>query len=416
MSYSSAGAEERKFGPDQIIYARTDPRGIITYAGPSLCTVSAYSVDQIEGASQDVLRHPDTPKGIFWMLWQAIQSGQPFGTYLKNKAKDGRFYSVFNVIQPANGGYLSAQVLPQGPLHAVATDTYKEALAAEAAGATPQESAGLIIAALGRLGFSSYAGFQSAALISEVQAQASHRKDHPLAITLGHLEKLRAANGRLGDENVQLMGIFTSLHLLPMNMRLLASRLEPSGGPITAISDSYKRASAEIIGLLQALAGGEGKGCGLMTARIEAAAFGLASAAVYDMAAAQFIAKSARLPKPTLPDGEAAILSTASARSTARADTAISEVSALVKGVRRDGEILLRQMAGLDQIRILGQVESGRNSNKDSGLASVMAQLAGFHAAIHARLDTILSLTIQLHAITSALVETSAPQPVISAA
>ncbi|AXC48382.1 hypothetical protein DRW48_00490 [Paracoccus suum] len=355
------------------------------------------------------------PKGLFWLLWQTLQAGLPVGAYVKNLTRDGKSHWCFALIEPAAGGHVSVRMRPQGGLFGPVTALYPQMLAAEAAGATPQESSALLLAGLSEAGFASHASLQGAAMLAEAQAQAEHRRDKGLATTLSQLARLREATSQLARENLQLMDLFTSLHLVPTNMRLLASRIEPSGGPITAISDSYKRASAEIVGLLHRLTGSAAQGSGLMATRLDEAAFRTAAAGVQQMACAQLRAEAGRPPEGA-GHAEAAILCATSASSLARARAGIAELGALVEGVRRDDEALLRQMSGLDQIRILGQVESGRNRNRDGDLVSVMEQLSGFHAAIHNRLDSILTLTAQMQAITGALNDAAQSQTSFKAA
>ena len=67
-----------------------------------------------------------------------------------------------------------------------------------------------------------------------------------------------------------------------------------------------------------------------------------------------------------------------------------------VAHISREAEHIKRLMAGLDQIRILGEVESGRLRNSDGGLAAVMGQLTSFHGLIHTRLTAMSNIAARM--------------------
>ncbi len=52
------------------------------------------------------------PRAVFWLLWDTIEKGEPVGAYVKNKAKDGRYYWVFAIVTPIEGGYLPSASSP----------------------------------------------------------------------------------------------------------------------------------------------------------------------------------------------------------------------------------------------------------------------------------------------------------------
>ncbi|MDF1881157.1 PAS domain-containing protein, partial [Sulfurimonas sp. MAG313] len=83
-----------------VIASNTDLKGTITYASKALCDISGYSVDELLGQAQSIVRHPDTPSNIFENLWNTIQSGKTWEGELKNKTKEGGEYWVHTTISP----------------------------------------------------------------------------------------------------------------------------------------------------------------------------------------------------------------------------------------------------------------------------------------------------------------------------
>ena len=91
---------ERTFPDEEIIVSKTNPKGIITYANRTFLEVSLYSEEELLGQAQSIVRHPDMPRCIFKLLWDAIQEGNEIFAYIKNMAKNGDHYWVFAHVTP----------------------------------------------------------------------------------------------------------------------------------------------------------------------------------------------------------------------------------------------------------------------------------------------------------------------------
>ncbi len=83
-----------------VIYSRTDLKGIITYASKAFCTISGYSNDELIGKSHNIVRHLDMPKSAFKDLWETIEKGKDWVGEVKNLKKNGDFYWVEAHISP----------------------------------------------------------------------------------------------------------------------------------------------------------------------------------------------------------------------------------------------------------------------------------------------------------------------------
>ncbi|KIM10210.1 MAG: histidine kinase [Sulfurovum sp. FS08-3] len=81
--------------PKKYLVSKTDTHGIIEYANDYFIEVSGYSETELIGKSHSIVRHPDTPKVIFKIMWERIQEGENFLAIIKNRAKDGRYYWIF---------------------------------------------------------------------------------------------------------------------------------------------------------------------------------------------------------------------------------------------------------------------------------------------------------------------------------
>lgn len=95
---------ESHFGTDEIIVTKTDLKGRITYANDVFLRVSKYTSAEVVGQPHSMIRHPDMPRCIFKMLWDAIQSQQEIFAYVVNLASDGDHYWVLAHVTPSYDG------------------------------------------------------------------------------------------------------------------------------------------------------------------------------------------------------------------------------------------------------------------------------------------------------------------------
>jgi len=68
-----------------VIVSTTDLQGNITSANPYFIEISGFLVDELIGAPQNILRHPDMPVEAFADLWATIKAGVPWTGMVKNR-------------------------------------------------------------------------------------------------------------------------------------------------------------------------------------------------------------------------------------------------------------------------------------------------------------------------------------------
>lgn len=85
------------------IVSEVDLKGYITYVNDKHCEVSGYTREELIGANQNIVRHPDMPKEVFKEMWATIGKGNIFKGLVKNKKKDGTPYYVDGVFTPVLG-------------------------------------------------------------------------------------------------------------------------------------------------------------------------------------------------------------------------------------------------------------------------------------------------------------------------
>jgi len=92
--------EEIKFSKKKFIVSKTDLKGKITFVNKNFCDISGYSEDELIGAPHNIIRHPDMPKAVFYLVWKALLSGRAISGVVKNLAKSGKYYWVIADLEP----------------------------------------------------------------------------------------------------------------------------------------------------------------------------------------------------------------------------------------------------------------------------------------------------------------------------
>jgi aerotaxis receptor len=174
---------------EELFFSTTDLKGKILSSNRVFVRVSGYQQEELYGQPHNIIRHPDMPRAVFALLWDNLKRGLPFAGYVKNMAKDGRYYWVFAVIVAAGADrFLSVRFKPSSSLMPQAEALYRETLAAENGvlqrGGTEKEAvqAGLQLIHRAMKVHGSYDLFSHAALNREIKA-----RDAQLARSGAHL-------------------------------------------------------------------------------------------------------------------------------------------------------------------------------------------------------------------------------------
>lgn len=80
---------------DAFLVSKTDLKGHITYCNPPFMEIAGFSEQELLGKPHNIVRHPDMPRVIFKILWNAIQNQGEVFAYVKNLSQDGGYYWVF---------------------------------------------------------------------------------------------------------------------------------------------------------------------------------------------------------------------------------------------------------------------------------------------------------------------------------
>lgn len=110
--------KEIKVGKYDMLVSKTDFNGVITYANKNFVKTSGYKLSELIGAPHNIIRHPDMPKAIFFMMFDRLQKGRNFLSVLKNMTSKGDHYWVttdFAIHKNREGGIVSFTAFRERP-------------------------------------------------------------------------------------------------------------------------------------------------------------------------------------------------------------------------------------------------------------------------------------------------------------
>lgn len=395
---SPAGSTSASFALRDILFTRTDRRGVIEAGNGAFARVSGYGWDEMIGAPHKIVRHPDMPSGVFHVMWERLLDDRPVGAYVVNRAKDGSDYWVFAVVMPIEDGFLSVRIKPSSPLPDQVAEVYARLRTRERDEKLPAAvSAADLIRDLEALGFATYDAFMAQALAAEA---AAREKVYgiPADDRIARFGEMMEAVRKVEGETAEMARTFAAIRGVPYNMRILASRLEAAGGPISVISANYGAMSHEIGAWLHRFTTDSSSAFASMQGAIQDGLFLCCAARLQAEAATLFEREP---PQDWIDrDRERAILHALVAQSEAAAAEGLQSAAPAAERFTLAVRDMKRLITGLSSTRMMCKIESARLPREGEGLVGVIRQLDVFQTAIEQRLDAIdgLARRVQLNA------------------
>ena len=383
------------FAIEEMFFSKTDQRGVIEDFNSVFVRISGFSGDELKGAPHKILRHPDMPKAVFWLLWNGLKNGQAVGAYVKNKTKDGRYYWVFALAAPVSDGYFSVRIKPTSDMHRQVVALYKEIREAELAEKlSAEDSAKRLLQRLQELGFPNYGWFQSAACSLEFGARQRALKAPPMT-DVTNTDMASQLTQELQKELGELASEFDNAEILTANMKIFAAKLNEGRATINEIAKNYDLMLRDIKSHLKSLVMPP-KAAGIWeTPEEKRATFMLCG---YHLLNEVVAMRDERVAREAQADASAAALQLHALRAgyKLQSDRAVDDCARSALTIQRRIEFLLRMVLGLSTIRIACRVEAGTLRQSAKGLDTIVRRLDEFQDSIEERMITIQELATSI--------------------
>lgn len=371
---------------EHVFYSRTDTRGVIEAANWVFQRISGYEWDTLIGAPHKLVRHPDMPSGVFWMMWKAIQDGDHMSAYVKNLTANGDHYWVLANASPIDGGYVSVRLKPTTEMLEQIEGVYARARKAELDdGATPEESAALIVEMIKDLGYLDYDEFTGSAFGNEVLSRTRTR-GRVDDIGLGSMQAIASAVSDLQLRVEKMIESVNSIRQVPSNMRIIANRLEPVGGPVTAIAVSYGKMAVEMEEWVRALVSAEKNNFERIRRAVAEMRYYTAAASI-QREIADTIKTDRRGRSYTNLAEEVRHLDKLAEKYSVAARETIDSMAYYSRGLVQDVVDMKRYVLSLSTTRTLCRIENARLDEQGNSLDAVISSLDGFQREIDSQLS-----------------------------
>lgn len=368
--------QEIAFSSDELFFSRTDEKGIILSGNSIFQRISLYSWDELLNKPHNIIRHPDMPKAVFWLLWDTIKKGEPIGAYVKNRTKDGRYYWVFAIATPIKGGYLSVRLKPTTPILGIVEQEYKNLLAVEQEQQLrPAQSGVLLLNRLAELGFPDYKAFMSTALSEEIKARdviLGRKEDANIAM---FCDLVQAAKSLLEKADF-IFDAYSLNEYVPFNLRVQAAQLEEFGATVGVISNNYSILSKEIRESMTNFIAAAKK----VSQTINDGLFLIGTANIQQEVSEFF--KDEDLGEEHDKEQEMAYLNTQQRNYQEKALEGLAAISKQAEIFHQTCTDMKRLAAGLEVTRIMGKIESARLTVSKEGLDELIDDLNAFQASV----------------------------------
>jgi len=383
-----ANEQEADFGFDELFFSRTDSHGKITSGNTVFQRVSKYEWNELLEKPHNVIRHPDMPRGVFWLLWDRIRKGLPIGAYVKNRSKDGRYYWVYAIVTPIEDGYLSVRIKPGSALFGQVQQEYRDLLQAEKdQDLTPAKSADALLGRLNQLGFRDYQTFMTKGLLSEELNRGKVLSIETVA-TVSLFQDLLLSSEKLLETATAVAGTYHDFRFVPLNLIIQAGQLGKNGAAIGTISNNYSLLAEEIrLGL-----GGFFEAAKQVSDTICEGAFLLSTSNMQEEIASAFALEDKASEIDHANDLEH--LNRQRATYSAKALENLANIQRDLAVFAKGTEEVKRLTSGLAAVRIMGKVEAGRLSS--SVLNDLITDLDSFQHILSKGLTEIQTLNSDL--------------------
>lgn len=391
--------EESFFNWEELFFSYTSKQGIIGGGNEVFRRVSKYDWDEIIDRPHNLVRHPDMPRGIFYLFWNIINQGQSIGAFVKNRAKDGSSYWVFALASPIETGFISVRQKPGGHLFSMTPDLYKKwKLREEKEKMKPQESAQKIVEDLQSLGFKDYLDFSSQAFSESILARYEQLEISDMANDLRSIGQIKKIAKEIFDQATSSIHSYQSIKYIPLNMQIYSDNLG-TVPTLSVVAQKYQELATEIEIAIHQFE----KATYRINDAVRSARFAICSQKLNVEMAQNFIheANNESSKDYTFEISQLEIVAHGSQRS---ALFELNQIVDLVDELLLSCENLRTVLLGLELIRMSARIEIAKMSEQSIELIDLMNKLMNFKQGIFTSIVQISNSANQIDFIAKHLV------------
>lgn len=238
--------QESPFEFGELFFSKTDKGGIIQSGNSVFQRVSEYSWEEVLKKPHNLIRHPDMPRAVFYLLWDFLKNGKPIGAFVKNRSKQGKYYWVFALAMPIKDGYLSVRLKPSGDLLNTISQEYQKLRSLERSQKLqPEESAKLLLQRIKELGFENYSQFMAEALVNQI-ANRHNKMGVASSREIAIMMELKKLGVEIARSTRDILSAYNESKLVPLNLEIFSASRGKEGAQVSVVASQYQKMAKEI--------------------------------------------------------------------------------------------------------------------------------------------------------------------------
>lgn len=235
----TAAGETPKYEIADLLVSRTDQRGTILSVNEAFERISCHDWENLNNAPHNLIRHPDMPKGVFWLIWEALKQKKPIGAFQKNATKNGTFYWVFTFFAPQGDGYVSISMKPTSRAVEMISNEYAALLERETEeDLSADQCAVHFLERINGLGHNTYDHFVASLAFEQIRARDKVLR-HSCPDRIEKLAEITTEWGKVQSQCDRIKDAHGQISDTPTNLRVQAAHLNDKGIPLSVIASNF---------------------------------------------------------------------------------------------------------------------------------------------------------------------------------
>jgi aerotaxis receptor len=378
---------ERQFEFEELFFSRTTVSGVIQSGNSVFRKISAFDWSDLINKPHSLIRHPEMPRGIFYLFWETLKSGKPIGAYVKNRAKTGEYYWVYALAFPIENGYLSLRLKPSSQIFNEVKSVYKNLLTHEKEKKlSPKDSMLVILDQVTKLGFNTYEDFMTTCLVAELTSrnQKLMISENPLMERMG---TLATAATRVNELSSKVNTIFGQYTKVPLNMEILAAHLGSDGASLSVVANRYEKMATEIKNKISDFITLNSQ----VTGGVKVSQFQVASS-ILQQEMIRFFKKESDVGPVDL-ELEMSFLWNLYNAGLSKATSAVKTAESVLGQFQSSCEELKQLSLGLEIVRLTGKIEASKINQRIPEVSHLLEELSNFKSSLSLTIDELDKLS-----------------------
>ncbi|AXI46780.1 hypothetical protein C1J03_12550 [Sulfitobacter sp. SK012] len=340
------------------------------------------SLPDVIRAAYGVDPHPDMPDGVYSRMNSRLEKNMgAAGYYLCKSATTAQFWISIGLF-PTTNGIIASHFQATSPQLSQFAKFFAQLKHAEIAGLSAEESAAQLVELMVSEGIADYRAIATT-IMAEEMAKRGDRKKTSQSIQLKLLDQILCKLEKIETYSCDIGTLSGRSRLIPYNLKIQASQLEWSGGPISVIASNHQELSDSMLRITAEIQKTSGTEIDKLNDAIAYIAQSAQVAEVLDISQG---------PCGAIDKISGAVrkeLNEVVEESARRVQDVLADINKTALAMNRISHQMRRALCAMEMTRVLCKIEHKREITRAEGLGDVATQLLEVQQALSQRMSLI---------------------------